>query len=388
MRRADQELLLLQSIALDLAHSDSLESALETVLRKVCEATGWAIGEAWLPQRKGPFLIRGPVWHHGDPRLSDFLRGTETFRFARGEGLPGRVWESRRPLWIRDVRVDANFPRAPVARDTGIKSGFAIPVLAGRRVVAVLTFFVLERRSRDRHLLHLVSAVAAQLGSIIRRALVEEALRVSRHTVAVQEAERRRMARELHDGVNQGLSAAGFRLRAIEESGSDPASLSRARELVDRALQDLRRMCRNLGSSLVEDLGLEAAIHGLCRDFEERTRTPVELAREQFPRTLPAEVGSSLYRILQEGLTNIERHARASQVWLRLWKRGSSFGLNLRDDGVGFDPEKARAPRSGDTGYGLGNMRERVSMLGGVVGIDSAPGRGTELRIRLPWRGR
>src|SRR5262249_6624718 len=150
--------------ALELSHCGTLERALEILIRKVCEATGWALGEAWLPRRG--VLVRGPVWHSADRRLAAFLKETEAFCFPRGRGLPGRVWKSRQPLWIRDVQVDANFPRASVARRTGLKAGFAIPVLAGHKVVAVLNFFVLERRRTDRHLLRLVSAVAAQLGSI------------------------------------------------------------------------------------------------------------------------------------------------------------------------------------------------------------------------------
>jgi signal transduction histidine kinase len=379
-------LLLLQGIALELAHCGSLERALEVVLRKVCGATGWAIGEAWLPGPGSAVLTRGPVWHSRRPGLVRFLKETEGFSFARGKGLPGRVWRSRRPLWIRDVRIDTNFPRASVARAAGVKAGFAIPVLEGRTVVAVLNFFVLERRPRDRHLLRLVSAVAAQLGAIIRRTLLEDALRVSRHTVAVQEAERRRIARDLHDGVKQSLSAALFRLRAMQERGADPEGLDRAGALLDGALRDLGRVCRNLGSSLVEDLGLGPAVRRLCRDFEERVRTPVELRPARLPRALPAELGTGLYRIIQEGLANVERHSRAKKVWIRLWSRGDQLGLTLRDNGVGFDPAARNPGREGSGGYGLGNLRERVEALRGKLGIVSRPGAGTRLEVRVPWR--
>jgi signal transduction histidine kinase len=385
-RTKDEELVLLESIATDLDHCQTLERALERVVRRVCEATDWAIGEVWLPDAKGTFLERGPAWSRNQPDLTLFTRNSCDFRFARGAGLPGRVWKSRRPLWIRDVRADSNFPRADLARRAGVKSGFAIPVLADRRVVAVFCFFVLERRPRDLHLLRLVSTVAAQLGSLIRRTLSEEALRVSRHAVAVQEAERRRLARELHDGVNQALSSARFRLRAVEEEGGDPPGLVQARELIDCALQDLRRICKNLGSSMVEDLGLSAAVRRLLADFEERTRIPVEFSRDRFPDQVGMELGSGLFRIVQEGLSNVERHARASRVSLRLWRRGPQVGLTLKDNGIGFDPSQPPARREAHQGYGLRNLRERVSALGGNVGVDSSPGKGTALDIRLPWR--
>jgi signal transduction histidine kinase len=382
----DEELLLLQSIALDLDHCRTFERALERVVRRVCESTGWSIGEVWLPRSGGGYLERGPAWHREGPDLARFVHDSGTFRFARGEGLPGRVWKSRQPLWIRDVRSDSNFPRATLAREVGLKSGFAIPVLAGRRVVAVLNFFVLERRPRDLHLMRLVSAVAAQLGAIIRRTLTEEQLRVSRQAVAVQEAERRRLARELHDGVNQALSSARFRLKAMEESGDDRPGLAQTRSLVDCALQDLRRICKNLGSSQVEDLGLGGAVRRLVSDFEERTRILVTLSRDRFPARLGPELGSGLFRIVQEGLANVERHARASRVTLRLWREGGQLALTLRDDGIGFDPARPQALQDGHGGYGLRNLRERVSALGGKVGIASSPGKGTELDVRLPWR--
>jgi len=244
---------------------------------------------------------------------------------------------------------------------------------------------VLERRKRDLHLLRLVTAVAAQLGSIIRRALAEEALRVSRHAVAAQESERRRLARELHDGINQMLASACFRLRAIEETGADPASLAQSRELVDRAMRDLRRICRNLGSSLVEDLGLGAAVGRLLRDFEERTGTPVRFTQGRFPRRLEPELGSSLFRIAQEGLANVERHARARKVSLHLWREGRQLGLLLKDDGVGFDVRRLRPLKGGLSGFGLTNVRERVEALGGKLGFATEPGKGTELRVVLPW---
>jgi signal transduction histidine kinase len=384
-RSKDEELVLLESIATDLDHCKTLERALERVVRRVCEATGWAIGEVWLPDSKRIYLERGPAWSRDDPNLTLFTRKSREFRFARGAGLPGRVWKSRRPHWIRDVRDDSNFPRAGLARRVGVKSGFAIPVLADRRVVAVFNFFVLERRPRDLHLLRLVSAVAAQLGSLIRRTLSEEALRVSRHAVAVQEAERRRLARELHDGVNQALSSARFRLRALEEAGGAPSGLVQARELIDCTLQDLRRICRNLGSSMVEDLGLAAAVRRLLADFEERTRIPVEFSRDHFPDRVGMELGSGLFRIVQEGLANVERHARASRVSLRLWRRGPQLGLTLKDNGIGFDPAHPPPRREAHESYGLNNLRERVSALGGNVGVASSPGKGTALDIRLPW---
>lgn len=379
MNRAVAELRLLHAIVLDLDHAPTLERALQVVLRRVGEATGWTLGETWLPDGAGRELARGPVWHRADARLTQFLRKTASFRFKRGEGLPGRVWRSRRPAWIRDVRVDSNFPRARLARGSGLKAGFAIPVLAGREVVAVLNFFVFARREEDAHLVDLVTTVAAQLGPILRRRLLEDALRSSRRTVEAQEAERRRLARDLHDGVNQGLAAAVFSLRAVEEGEADPGDVARARGLVEEALRDLRRLCRNLGPAALDDLGLPAAVRGLCRDVGERTGVRVDFEERRFPRRLDPRVRLGLFRVVQEALSNAERHAAASRIRVSLARAPASLEVAVRDNGRGFEPGSRHA------GLGLGFLRERAGLLRGSLALRSNPGRGTEVRLRVPW---
>jgi len=178
-RRAEEESRLLQSITIAVSEASDLNAALEVVLRKVCAATGWVYGEVWLPCEADEKLQCGQVFYSREADLKEFALSSHDFRFARGEGLPGRVWASRRPVWIPDVTKDDNFPRAALAEKANLRASMGIPVLAGEEVVAILDFFVHESRSEDERLMKVVSGAAAQLGQVIRRKHAEEALRRS-----------------------------------------------------------------------------------------------------------------------------------------------------------------------------------------------------------------
>ena len=178
-RRAEDELALAHDLALAVAGADSAERALELVLRGVCERTGWAIGQAWVLSPDGRTLVCSPAWHAATAGLSSFRRVTEALSFVPGIGLPGKAWESARAVWIRDVRSDPGFERGLFAQAVGLAGGVAVPVMAEEEVVAVIEFFVFEQREEDERLVALVSAVAAQVGTLIGRKHAEEELRLS-----------------------------------------------------------------------------------------------------------------------------------------------------------------------------------------------------------------
>src|SRR5436190_13776861 len=141
-----EKLSLLHALTLALDKTENLSSALAIVLKEVCRATGWVHGAAWLPTPDGAVLHQGPAWHIGSEPLRTFVSESGRYTFQPGQGLPGRVWSSGRPAWVTDVRKDDNFPRRKMARRTGLKAGFAIPVLASGETIAVMEFFVFEQR--------------------------------------------------------------------------------------------------------------------------------------------------------------------------------------------------------------------------------------------------
>ncbi|MDO8680795.1 MAG: EAL domain-containing protein [Acidobacteriota bacterium] len=201
-KHADEELRLLQGITQAAGAAGDIHAALAVTLGKVCETTGWVLAQAWIPRPDGATIECSPAWHCRAGGLEQFRIASLSFAFAPGEELPGRVWAAKQPVWVRDVAQDANFPRAPFAKQAGLKAGMGIPVLAGEEVVAVLEFFVHAPREEDEHLMQLVSSVAAQLGSVIQRKRTEERLNFLAHYDALTGLPNRML---FHDRLRQAM---------------------------------------------------------------------------------------------------------------------------------------------------------------------------------------
>ena len=171
-QQREEHLNLLQTITLEVAAASDLCAALEIVLRRVCEETSWALGQAWIPNQERTLLECAPIWfcdNTGGEALKQFRATSEATQFKRGIGLPGRVWESKRPCWIDDVTEDKNFPRSAAAVAAGFRTGIGIPILSGERLIAVIEFFMRESRRESQRLVNVIAAVAAQLDLAIER---------------------------------------------------------------------------------------------------------------------------------------------------------------------------------------------------------------------------
>ncbi len=175
-RRAEEELRLLQELSLAIGEATDLNSALETTLQRICQATGWEYGEAWLPDPSAPALLGSPVWHSSEPTFERFRARTHSLRFERGVGLPGRVWTSRRSEWVDDLSSDGTFQRVEAAAEAGLHAALAVPILYESEVAAVIAFFMKKRRPIDARLLTLVTTAVAPLGSAIMRKRMQDVL--------------------------------------------------------------------------------------------------------------------------------------------------------------------------------------------------------------------
>ncbi|HET6656966.1 MAG TPA: GAF domain-containing protein [Gaiellaceae bacterium] len=217
---------------------------------------------------------------------------------------------------------------------------------------------------------------------------VDQARRIQRdalrRVVRAQEDERRRLARELHDETGQALTSILLGLKSLEDL-DDMAALGEGvaalRERVVATLQDVRRLAVELRPAALDDFGLEAALERLTAGFAEQTGLKVELESRLQDDRLPEEVETVLYRIVQEALTNIVKHAEAGRVSIVITQKAGAVGAVIEDDGRGFDPDQ-----SIDGGIGLIGMRERVALLDGSMTIEAAPGKGTTLVIEVPVR--
>ena len=222
----------------------------------------------------------------------------------------------------------------------------------------------------------------------------------------VQEDERQRLARELHDEMGQALTAIRMNLAAVDKALAATASartrerLAEAAQLTDETLEQIRELALDLRPAMLDDLGLLPALRWYVNRFAKRTETTVDFAASGFAEQLRLSplLETALYRILQEALTNVARHAAASHVQLHLRldaptastatatanAKSPEVVAAIQDNGCGFDPEAALGQPNRAGGVGLLGMRERVTLLGGTWQLDSAPGAGTQIQIRIP----
>jgi two-component system, NarL family, sensor kinase len=229
-----------------------------------------------------------------------------------------------------------------------------------------------------------VSGLAVFLNLSEQRKADARLRRLAQQLVHSQEDERARVARELHDGIQQSLVAVKFQAEsaaAAQPSAQLSAVVTRLREV----LGELRSIAHDLRPPLLDDLGLAQALQQLGSDWSARNGVTLRCEFDELPPllTLSDAVATTLYRFAQEALGNVERHAQASEVLLRLQLDDEGLRLRVQDDGRGFEPER---PGHGGTGGGLGllHLRERVEMLGGRLELFSAPGAGTRLNAWLP----
>lgn len=222
--------------------------------------------------------------------------------------------------------------------------------------------------------------------------LLEEVVRgrnqlrsLAHREVAVQERERTRISRELHDEAGQYLTALQIMLKVLgsrlaTDQGGAKEQLAEAVKLVDVVTDRIRRIAQGLRPPALDTVGIKATLAGLCREVSRRAALPIEYEAESV-RNLSADASTTLYRVLQEALTNAVKHSRASKLEVRLYRDGSDLRLGVTDDGEGFDPQQVLADGKG---LGLAGMRERLDFLGGSLDIDSKPGCGVRITARLP----
>jgi signal transduction histidine kinase len=304
------------------------------------------------------------------------------FNALERDSKTGRVLERGRSERIDSLLEDPEVDQ-DVTRRLGASTGLYVPLLLRERPIGVLVAH--DKMGSDPRFasadLRLAEQFAnrAAIAVDLSRRVARDALR---RVVSGQELERRRLARELHDETGQALTSILLGLRAVEESGT-PDEMSTAashlRELVVGTLQDVRRLAVQLRPKALDDFGLVAAVEHLVQTFSEATAISVDLEAQLGDKRLPAEVETTLYRIVQEALTNIVKHAEASRVSILLVRGSGSATVVIEDDGQGFDPAKLR-----EGGMGIIGMRERVELHEGRLTVESTPGSGATLVAEVP----
>jgi PAS domain S-box-containing protein len=218
----------------------------------------------------------------------------------------------------------------------------------------------------------------------------EELLRaLAKRVVQAQEAERGRVALELHDNITQLLCAILVRCQTLADTlsprdGPLKGEAIKLREMLGQTAGEVVRIARNLRPSILDELGLAAVLRETCEEFTRRTGVFLKLACVHLTERLPAEIELTLYRILQETLKNVEKHARARHMRVCLSRKGAFVELLIQDDGIGFDSAPHPAGRNGRSGLGLLSMRERAAYVGCSYEVKSVLRAGTQTRVRVP----
>ncbi len=227
---------------------------------------------------------------------------------------------------------------------------------------------------------------------ITQRKRAEEELRaLPQRIIKAQEVERSRVARELHDGVNQIIASVKMRIRNAQDSlppvqAATREILGRCDRLLTSALEENRRIAHNLHPADLNNLGFAAACNNLCKEFQSRTSMNVQ-CRITLPdnHRLSPGIELTLFRIVQEAINNMEKYAGAKTAKLQIGLQNDSIRLKIQDDGRGFDPKKVKVGKEKGHGLGLTNMRERALAVGGTCEILSAPKKGTNIIVRIPY---
>jgi len=226
-----------------------------------------------------------------------------------------------------------------------------------------------------------------------QRAATETArITLHRQLTLAEEAERRRLARDLHDEVGQHLTALGLGLQALSDvapPGSDvDRRAAQLRTLTDTLGRELHAFAVRLRPRALDDFGLEAALRSYAEEWARQSGIAIDLHASGPSARLSPSAESAVYRIVQEALTNVARHSGAAHAGVVLESRDGYIHLVVEDDGRGFDPERAAAPVADRMlGLGIVGMRERTALVGGMMDIESAPGKGTTVFVRFPIRG-
>ena len=506
---------LLQDITVAANEFTTVEAAIQSALKRVCDYTGWPVGYARMLDRKSEaksYPIN--IWHFdASDRLPWFREMPEQRPRSPEVGLLGRVLAKGQPVWISDMTDSAHFSGANLAQEIGLKAGFAFPVRVGKEIVAVFEFFTDEAIEGDAALMEVIKHIGTQLGRVIERERGQQALRKNEelyrtlvrnlpdmavllfdynlryiiaegqaliaqgyhksilegktiwdifpierarqlapyyqatldgkenvfewlsnervyliHTLPVKnerrqtfagllvmhditdqkqletelievqhrlmgsrEDERLQIAQEIHDGPLQNLHSISYKLNEVWDTLSDEASQSQiltAQVSLQRTIKALRVLCVELRPPTLAPFGVEKAIRSHIEEFQQsHPELTIHLELMADGQSLSEQVRMAIFRIHQQALDNIAKHAGECQVTIRFTFDSEQIKLEVEDDGKGFEVPKRRVELARQGHLGVVGAAERAEAMGGRLQVKSAPGEGTLIRAIIPRKG-
>ncbi len=388
---ANRYLLALNAIAATVSQTLNLEFILNSALDKTLELIKAEAGGIFLLDEKSQTLsyrvYRG---------LSEqFIK--RTANLALGEGIAGTVAMQGKTMVVDDISKDPRVSRQLAVVEEELKAFVCVPLMSKEKVVGVLNIASREPRAFSQQEVQLLTAIGHELGIAVENARLYQELQLKeemrtellRRIISAQEDERRRLARELHDVTSQDLATLAVRLEALataagSRSNNMDTQLEAVKSLLAATSKEVHRLVYGLRPSLLDDLGLPAALRSCAHGSLDAAGVEVhfEVAGEE--KRLPPQVEIALFRIAQEAITNIARHARAESAYISLEFKEKSVFIQVEDDGIGFDLSQVCGSAGTGKGMGLLSMKERAELLGGTLTIDTKLGGGTRVAAEVP----
>ena len=363
----------LNEIGAALATQIELEPLLDIIVARLRELLNARVVLVALPEAPGSLRVAAADGEHAQAVLGARL----ALAGSKVGAVLGRARSERVDALLDDPEVD----KVPI-RELGVLTALYVPlVVEGEPIGVVVAHDKLgpDPRFDDEDVL-LVESLAkrAAIGVDLSQRVSRDAMR---RVVEAQEVERARLARELHDETGQALTSILLGLKGLEQAIAGEVGHDRiasVRELVVSTLQDVRRLAVELRPAALDDFGLAPALERLVELHRQDAHVGVDLEVRLGSERLPADVETTMYRIVQESLTNVAKHAGATRISVLVTRKGNSVVVLVEDDGSGFDATGHRQ------GLGLGGMRERVALVGGRLRVETTPGAGTTIAAEIP----
>ena len=317
-----------------------------------------------------------------------------------GEGIAGKVAQTGEPILLEDISRTPDVTLPALISAEGLKGFISVPLKAKEKVVGVMNIASHLAGKFAIDDMYLLNSIACQLGTAIEQAKLytqlsegrERYQMLLRQALNIQEQERKRIARELHDETSQQLTALTLNLQAVNEMiemGSFKDAeikeiLKKAQSIAVHAGTEVSKLIRELRPTLLDTLGLPAAIHHLAEANFNSQGINASTEFQGMERRLPAESELALFRIIQEAMSNILRHSGAKNATVKIECDVDKCILHVEDDGKGFDVSEITSIDRRGRGAGLFGMKERVKLAGGICSIDSQLGKGTKITAKIP----
>ncbi len=381
----------LNSVATVVSQSLSLDTVLYNALDKTLEIMNKNIGGILLLDDKKEELRYAA--YRG---LSAAY--VQKMRIKLGDGIAGRVAQTGKAMFTENILIDPRAVQPDLLFSEGLKAFASVPLCSKNEVLGVINIASLEPFQFSDRDIQLLNGIAAQVAVAVENAKLHQEVRLQdmsrgellQEIFSIQEEERKRIARELHDDTSQAVVSLTTSLEAVVTMLPDnireaTVRLKKAQEQLTVILDGLHRLMYELRPSMLDDLGLVAAIRWLTENSSKRANINIQFKKTGREKRLSPQIENTLFRVVQEALTNIIKHSRCKNASVSLQYKSDSIEAIIADDGRGFDVNEAISSKQRPRGLGLIGMRERVELIKGSLNIDSYPNRkGTEISIKIP----